>query len=861
MANDIDKTSPHYKGEFGSIYEVNQKFPSGGVEGDYVAIDGWAHYWNADRATWCVNAERDSYWDELITNIIEKFKLVRGATYMGVASLDTVPAKAIGAKMYYFATVAGTYKNFGDLVVPQGINVLYSENGSSWVNTTLLEVAQELGVNTNKVVSQKTLNDALAKKFDKDSVVQESGEAEDKVMSQKAVSDKLSDLSNKMENPWFAGGKALYNRLTNLTKAAQSLYHVIKDIWIETDNTNIKSEEYYLKLGVFALDADSLTQIKEGIKNAIVGVYLTNGTDNIALSANFKINNISDKYSLKTSNGTIHFILDLNDLDFSDIPATTEGYGHLILNQGLTKEYYIISKKKTSKYDGIVYGNELKEKEAYNVKKTDIITSWNEVAPYLQNKAIDAYQTLSIQNQFGTIEENKFINIYGKSSNDYAGNANYFNPRCVSNWIPINSYTRNRYLKNLVSNVKAGVAGIALYSNFSEANFIGYYKPSNDTLKGNDVLFSVSIEDVLNSSEEFKNAKFFRFTHRKNDEGTSPKTHILENMTKGFLKSDGTIFEHDGDYAISDYILLNDDVCNLTLNGLISYTRANIYPIVFYNKNKEIIGQGYKNPADDGSTTAPIVCSIKIKDIIGNYPQASYVRFLYDTTYGIEVLTNIDINSEAINNQDNSWCLNQFRNVICIGDSVTQGFVSDYPTYQVVPEASYPTKLGYLVTGWNITNAGRSGDSPSDWLNGNSSGKESMFSKYTFTNYDLAIIEFGYNGGLYEKDIATEGTNTYNYDQIIKKIKEVNPNIQIVLMIPSNGIIVRNWESVIQTLANNNDCKVVDLKEDLHVHLDNKKWHGNSDLEGTLDMVHFTQKGYNAKAKVVFDKLVKLFAY
>lgn len=213
MANDIDKTSPHYKGDFGSIYEVNKKFPTGGVAGDFVVIEGWAHYWNADRGTWCVNAERDSYWDELITNIIEKFKLVRGATYMGVASLDTVPAKAIGAKMYYFATVAGTYKNFNNLVVPQGINVLYSENGSSWVNTTLLEVAQELGVSTNKVVSQKTLNDALnlkadqssvnealakkadnkrvddelAKKFDKASVVQEFGDSEDKVVSQFAL--------------------------------------------------------------------------------------------------------------------------------------------------------------------------------------------------------------------------------------------------------------------------------------------------------------------------------------------------------------------------------------------------------------------------------------------------------------------------------------------------------------------------------------------------------------------------------------------------------------------------------------------------------------------------------------------------
>ncbi len=199
MANDINKEDPHYKGEYGSIYEVNRKFPTGGVAGDFVVIDGWAHYWNADRGTWCVNAERDSYWDELITSIIEKFKLVSGATYMGVASLGTVPEKIIGAKLYYFATEAGTYKNFGNLVVPQGINVLYSENGSSWVNSTLLEVAQELDVSTNKVVSQKVLNDVLSKKFNKENIVQELGEAEDKVMSQKAVSDKLSDLADNTE--------------------------------------------------------------------------------------------------------------------------------------------------------------------------------------------------------------------------------------------------------------------------------------------------------------------------------------------------------------------------------------------------------------------------------------------------------------------------------------------------------------------------------------------------------------------------------------------------------------------------------------------------------------------------------------
>lgn len=221
MANDIDKTSPHYKGEFGSIYEVNQKFPSGGVEGDYVAIDGWAHYWNADRGTWCVNAQRDSYWDELITNIIEHFKTIKGATYMGVATIDTVPDSSV-AKMFYFALQGGKYANFGNQDVALGINVLLTEDGKSWTVQSLISVAQELGASTTMLVSQKAITDAinrkanttdvdealakkadketmnteLAKKFDKASVVQETGTATDKVMSQKVVTDNLTELQN-----------------------------------------------------------------------------------------------------------------------------------------------------------------------------------------------------------------------------------------------------------------------------------------------------------------------------------------------------------------------------------------------------------------------------------------------------------------------------------------------------------------------------------------------------------------------------------------------------------------------------------------------------------------------------------------
>lgn len=249
MANDIDKTSPHYKGEFGCIYEVNQKFPNGGVAGDYVEIDGWAHYWNADRGTWCVNAQRDSYWDELITGIIEKFKFIKGATYMGVAGVNTVPEKISGVKMYYFAKTAGTYSGFGSLQLAHGIYVLYTDNGTSWTVTPLLELAQELGVSAGKVMSQKAINTELGKKFDKTSVAQNSGDSEELVMSQKAVSTKLSGLRTSIGRK--ADAEQVNNSLYDLEKKIGERFVVEGDVTNlpdEEDLTSVKqSERYVLK--------------------------------------------------------------------------------------------------------------------------------------------------------------------------------------------------------------------------------------------------------------------------------------------------------------------------------------------------------------------------------------------------------------------------------------------------------------------------------------------------------------------------------------------------------------------------------------------------------------------------------------
>lgn len=242
MANDIDKTSPHYKGEFGSIYEVNQKFPNGGVAGDYVEIDGWAHYWNADRGTWCVNAQRDSYWDELITNLTASLKLMRGASYMGMAIPSTQPDDSL-VKRFYFAKEAGTYSHFGNLSVPQGISILYSSNGKQWILQNLLEISQGLGDSTTKVVSQKTLKDELGKKADASE------------LAKKANVDSVNEIVRQI-NGKFSTQEQEINKKANATEVNNVVRNLkSKDTELEK-KLNKKAEQSAVNAGMLQLSSE-----------------------------------------------------------------------------------------------------------------------------------------------------------------------------------------------------------------------------------------------------------------------------------------------------------------------------------------------------------------------------------------------------------------------------------------------------------------------------------------------------------------------------------------------------------------------------------------------------------------------------
>lgn len=75
------------------------------------------------------------------------------ATYVGIAMPTTNPGAPDG-NVFYFATQAGTYTNFGALELSNGLNILHW-NGTSWTLTNVMAIVQELGTSENAVMSQK----------------------------------------------------------------------------------------------------------------------------------------------------------------------------------------------------------------------------------------------------------------------------------------------------------------------------------------------------------------------------------------------------------------------------------------------------------------------------------------------------------------------------------------------------------------------------------------------------------------------------------------------------------------------------------------------------------------------------------
>ena len=86
--------------------------------------------------------------------------LNEGYIYIGIATTATNPGTPTG-KVFYIATAAGTYTNFGSLAVTQGINVL-KFSGSTWSVEQLWGVDDTPTAGSNKLVKSGGVQNELA---------------------------------------------------------------------------------------------------------------------------------------------------------------------------------------------------------------------------------------------------------------------------------------------------------------------------------------------------------------------------------------------------------------------------------------------------------------------------------------------------------------------------------------------------------------------------------------------------------------------------------------------------------------------------------------------------------------------------
>lgn len=216
------------------------------------------------------------------------------------------------------------------------------------------------------------------------------------------------------------------------------------------------------------------------------------------------------------------------------------------------------------------------------------------------------------------------------------------------------------------------------------------------------------------------------------------------------------------------------------------------------------------------------VCIMALKSVI---PVLVYTDSLNDTV--IKLDDKIDFESVDY--------MPLFKNVICIGDSLTRGYNTTYGSGQENRSWGYPWALS-RTTRLNVYNYGHSGATCESWLRSES--------ELTFENFDLAIICLGRNGGL-----STELERT-SYQSIIDNIKNSNEHCTIfICSLPANGVTVNEIDQAInariETIANSNNLPYIDISG---------YYGADKYLCGTSDP-HFKTIGYLEMAKVIKRKI------
>lgn len=178
------------------------------VEAGYICFfkwDGAEWSYSPLKVTQAVDQEITEGGENPVTGgaIYDEFQKLRQAGYLfaGVAFPATDPGE-VTEKVFYLATQAGNYQNFGSgILLPWGVNIL-KYNGSIWTGTIVVEITDLLSADSRALVTSGGVFTAMAGKVDT-----EAGKGLSEADFTNAEKGKLSDLPTAAELAALFDGK------------------------------------------------------------------------------------------------------------------------------------------------------------------------------------------------------------------------------------------------------------------------------------------------------------------------------------------------------------------------------------------------------------------------------------------------------------------------------------------------------------------------------------------------------------------------------------------------------------------------------------------------------------------------------
>lgn len=343
-------------------------------------------------------------------------------------------------------------------------------------------------------------------------------------------------------------------------------------------------------------------------------------------------------------------------------------------------------------------------------------------------------------------------------------------------------------------------------------------------------------------------------------------------INESFLE-DGSVDNFSGWY-ISEYKEINKEWKKIFIQDLPFFNNPKVLALIFFDENKTFLGGIQENTEGIEST----IIGESYRSLSGecNIPNnAKYfkiAKFRYDkieSKSDIYVTTNEKTIEQSIDDINKE--IYRISNILCIGDSLTQGdYGSDPAGTMNVKNENYPYFLSKFLN-CNVDNKGVCGITALNYWN-------NKVKTIDFENnlYDIIIIMLGTNAALTDTiEEDTNITNEQNYEDyadtqtgrycsIIEYIaQKTNSKAQIILCTPPHVGIKRqgnrnnaiNSNEIIKKIGKKYAVPVIDLLNELGIN------DINQDIFQPIDNLHFNEKGYQKMGSLIGSKIKSLYSY